>query len=270
MDITLSEYDMDASECELLAKTSQSAALKSLFDALKDLLEDVCLEFDHDGARLVSPDSTHIAMIHLKLDASNFEEYSCSQPISVGININRFSKLLKSVSNSDTITLFVSSSDTASLGLRVENAERRTNTIFRISMMDLQSDHIELPPIEFDSRISLPSSDLQKLIRDMATISDRVEITNTRDRLTLACAGDFCSQETVLEESSKFTSSMQQDTSIIQGVFSLSYLAIFCKCSSLCPTVELNLKNDYPIIFSYTVAALGDLKLLLSPMCAPE
>ena len=261
---------LDISECSLFAKTNQSAALKTLFDTLKDLLEDVCLEFDHDGLRLVSPDSTHIAVIHLKLDAANFEEFACKEPLAVGVNITRLYKLLKSVSNSDTITLFVDASDTANLGIRVENSERRSNTTFRIGMMDIQFNHLELPPIEFDSRLSLPSNDLQKLIRDMASIADRVEITNTSDRLTLACTGDFCSQETVLEESSKFTSSMQASTKIIQGVFSLSYLAIFCKCSSLCPTVELNLKNDYPIIFGYSVAALGDLKLLLSPMCGKE
>jgi proliferating cell nuclear antigen len=60
---------------------------------------------------------------------------------------------------------------------------------------------------------------------------------------------------------------MLMNTNIIQGVFSLSYLAIFCKCSSLCPAVEINLRNDWPIIFKYTVAALGELKLCLSPMC---
>lgn len=258
---------MDASDCALLARTSQAGALKSLFDVLKDLLEDVCFEFDHDGVRLVSPDSTHIAMIHLKLNSGSFEEYHCPQPISVGINIARMFKLLKSVSSSDTLAIFVDGSDSSSLGIRVDNNERRTNTTFKISMMDITPNNIELPPIEFDSCISLPSGDFQKIIRDMSAIADRVEITNTAERLALACAGDFCSQETVLEESNKFTSNVQLGAGIIQGEFSLGYLAIFCKCSSLCPTVEINLKNDYPIVLRYSVAALGDLKLCLSPMC---
>ena len=258
---------LDPTECTFYAKTNQCAALKCLFDTLKDLLEDVSLEFDHDGIRLVSPDSTHIAMIHLKMDSSNFEDFVCPQPVSVGVNITRLHKLIKSVSNSDTITLFVDRSDSTSLGLFVENSERRTNTNFKIGMMDIPPNNIELPPIAFDSCISLPSSDLQKIIRDMSSIAERVEITNTPDRLTLACKGDFCSQETVLEESNKFTSNMHTDTTIIQGVFTLSYLAIFCKCSALCPSVEINLKNDYPIVFRYSVAALGELKLCLSPMC---
>lgn len=258
---------LNTDECALLAKTSQSSALKSLFDTLKDLLEDACLEFDNDGMRLVSPDSTHIAMVHLKLDSGNFEEFHCPRPVAVGINITRLFKLIKSVSSSDTLTLFVDSNDITSLGIRVESGERRTNTTFKIGMMDISPIKIDLPPIECDSCLSLSSTDLQKIIRDMSSIADRVEITNTKDRLALSCTGDFCSQETVLEESNKFSSNMLMTTNIIQGVFSLSYLAIFCKCSSLCPAVEINLRNDWPIIFKYTVAALGELKLCLSPMC---
>lgn len=250
-----------------MARTSQSSALKSLFDTLKDLLEDACLEFDHDGIRLVSPDSTHIAMVHLKLESASFDEFHCPRPLSVGINITRLHKLIKSVASSDTLTLFVDATDDTSLGIRVESGERRTNTTFKIGMMDISPIKIDLPPIECDSCLSLASADLQKIVRDMASIADRVEITNTKDRLALSCSGDFCSQETILEESNKFTSNMTQTNSIIQGVFSLSYLNIFCKCSALCPAVEINLRNDWPIILKYAVAALGELKLCLSPMC---
>lgn len=255
-----------ANDYALYAKTAQASALKSLIDVLKDLLEDVCMEFDHDGVRLVSPDSTHIAMIHLKLDSESFDEYYCPQPISVGINIIRTFKLLKSISSNDTVAFFVDSLDSSNLGIKVENSERRSNTTFEVAMMDIKGASFELPPIEFDSCISLPSSDLQKIIRDMASIADRVEVKNLPDRLELSCSGDFCSQETVLEESSRFTSKSQGTSEIIQGVFNLQYLAIFCKCSSLCPVVEINLKNDYPIVLRYSVASLGDLKLCLSPM----
>ena len=262
---------MDPEECELFARTNQSSALKALFDTLKDLLEDACLEFDHDGMRLVCPDSTHIAMVHLRLDAGNFEEYHCRRPTVVGINITRLFKLLKTISSSDALTIFVDANDTTRLGIRVESGERRTSTTFKIGMMDIEPIKIDLPPIECESCLSLSSTDMQKIIRDMSSIADRVEITNTKDRLTLSCSGDFCSQETVLGESNKVAASANSNSraapGIVQGVFSLSYLVIFCKCSALCPAVEINLRNDWPIIFRYTVAALGEIKLCLSPMC---
>lgn len=260
------DTDRDQSEYVIWAKTSQSSALKTLLDTLKDLLEDVTFEFDHDGIRLVATDNTCIAMVHMRLEASKFDEYRCPKPTTLGINVPRLHKLVRSVGNSDTVTLFMEGEDASSLGILVENFERRTCTNFTIGLMDIDTPPIEVPPVSFESSLMLPSSDLQRYIRDMTAISDRVEITNTDGRLTLACTGDFCSQTTVLEESTSFQSEMNGETSIIQGIFSLKYLALFCKCSSLCSTVTMNLKNNYPVVLNYAIAALGDVKLCLSPI----
>lgn len=265
-------------DCSMLARTSQSSAIKTLLETLKDLLEDVAFEFDHDGVRLVATDNTHIAMIHLRLDASRFDEFWCPQPVTVGVNVPCLHKLVRSIGNSDTLALFLDD-DAApggemgaptQLGIRVENHERRASTTFRLGLLDLPQTAIEVPPVSFESCVVLPSTDLQKIIRDMAAISDRVEITSAPTHLSLACAGDFCSQETVLEEKDTDGAdgvAAQTGAVIIQGVFSLKYLVLFCKCSGLCSSVKINLKNDYPVVFNYSVASLGDLKLCLSPMC---
>lgn len=256
----------DDANC-LVAKTAQSSALKTLFETLKDLLEDVALEFDREGVRLIATDNTSIAMVHVRLDATKFDEYHCPSPLTVGVNMPCLHKLVRSIGNSDTIAFFMASPDASELGIHVENHERRTSTNFKISVMDIPSSTIEVPPVAFDSCVVLPSGDMQKIVRDMAAISDRVEVTNSHNRLAFLCKGDFCSQETVLEESNKLQTTMEEDGVIIQGVFSLKYLALFCKCSSLCASLKLNLKNDYPIVFNYSIACLGDLKLCLSPMC---
>jgi proliferating cell nuclear antigen len=57
----------------------------------------------------------------------------------------------------------------------------------------------------------------------------------------------------------------KSENEIVQGVFNLKYLTLFCKCSSLAKTVELYLKNDYPLIIRYSVASMGDIKLCLAP-----
>jgi hypothetical protein len=52
---------------------------------------------------------------------------------------------------------------------------------------------------------------------------------------------------------------------IVQGLFELRFLIIFTKCTNLCNSVTLYLKNDYPLIVKYGIAALGEIKLVLSP-----
>jgi proliferating cell nuclear antigen len=53
---------------------------------------------------------------------------------------------------------------------------------------------------------------------------------------------------------------------VVQGLFQLKHLVLFTKCTSLCPSIEMYLKNDYPLILKYTVANLGEIKLVLAPI----
>jgi hypothetical protein len=52
---------------------------------------------------------------------------------------------------------------------------------------------------------------------------------------------------------------------IVQGMFELKYLVLFTKCTNLCSSTEIYLKNDYPLILRYMVANLGEVRLVLAP-----
>jgi len=58
----------------------------------------------------------------------------------------------------------------------------------------------------------------------------------------------------------------QNDSTIIQGEFSLKNLGYFIKCTNLCNSIEMYLENDLPLIVKYSVASLGDIKLCLAPL----
>jgi proliferating cell nuclear antigen len=107
----------------------------------------------------------------------------------------------------------------------------------------------------------------------MNNIADTVEIKNIGNQLILSCKGDFCSQETIIVDSDNGLNTInykKNNNDIVQGLFNLKYLVLFSKCSNLCSTVELLLKNDYPIVVQYSVASLGSIKLCLSPNSTPD
>jgi proliferating cell nuclear antigen len=97
-----------------------------------------------------------------------------------------------------------------------------------------------------------------------------VEITSSGSDLIFKCIGDFAEQETIISEfnntNMKVHRSAGASAEIVQGIFQLKHLVLFTKCTSLCPSIELYLKNDFPMILRYTVANLGEVKLVLSPM----
>ena len=250
-------------------KTIQSSAIKCMIEALKELLTDTVLEINDTGIKIVTMDNAHVILVHLKLHAEKFEYYECKKPISIGINMLNFYKIIKTINNNDVLSLFVYEDDLNHLGVKLENVEKNTRTTYKINLLDLNNQKFEIPEVTFNSVVTLPASDFQKITRDMNNLAEFVEIKNVDNEIILTCTGDFCTQETVLSDkendSIQITSENKDD--IIQGNFSLKYLVLFTKCTNLSNTVELYLKNDYPLIIKYTVASLGEIKLCLAPKC---
>ena len=64
--------------------TIQASAIKSTFEVLKDILNDVNLYFKEDGLYLTTLDNARASLVDMFLTADNFEEYSCPEPIIAG------------------------------------------------------------------------------------------------------------------------------------------------------------------------------------------
>lgn len=275
-------------------RTVQSVAFKVLVEALKELLTDTCIEFDENGVKVVAMDTSHIVLVHLVLQADRFEFYRCSNKMSIGVNMLNLHKLIKTITNNDILTLFIDGNDMNHLGIKIENGDKNSKTSYKLTLLDLDNPNISIPPAQFNSVITLPSTDFQKICRDMHNLAEYIEIKDVQNQLIFSCKGDFCSQETILCDgdnnasnssmgavgssgggggggSSSSSSNIAQRrttlhaSDIVQGVFSLKHLVLFTKCTNLCSTVELFLKNDYPLIIRYSVASLGDIKLCLAP-----
>jgi len=252
-------------------KTVQASAFKILIEALKELLTDTCIEFDETGMKIIAMDTSHIVLVHLKLDAHKFEYYKCDGKLCIGVSMLNMHKLIKTINSNDTLTLFMDENDMNHLGIKIENGEKNTKTTYKLTLMDLENPKITIDPTEFNSMITLPSSDFQKICRDMSNLSEFVEIKNINNQLIFTCQGDFSQQETILcdNENGVHNICPKNTNEIVQGVFKLKYLVLFTKCTNLCNTVELYLKNDYPIIVRWSVASLGEIKLALAPVSSP-
>ena len=151
--------------------------------------------------------------------------------------------------------------------LKIENGEKNTITTYKLNLMDLNEETIQIPPAQFSSVITMPSNDFQKICRDMHNLADDLEIKSLGNQLIFSCKGDFASQETCIGETNSGMSFLQNQKpdEIVQGIFALKHLVLFSKCTNLCNSVELYLKNDYPIIIKYSVANLGEVKFCLAP-----
>lgn len=255
-------------------KTVQISALRTLMTALKDILLETNIFFEPDGIRIMNMDRTHTIFVHLFLEAENFEQYRCDYPkIIIGVNMFHLFKIINTIDNNDTLTLYIDEEDYKDglveyLGLRFENGEIKQYKNHKLRLIAPEHEELVPPNVTYSSVITLPSSDFQKIIRDMNDISDKMEIKSVGNELIFYSSGSFATSTICRAESDgKMDFVQKQDSSkIIQGEFSLKSLGYFIKCTNLCSTIEMYLENDIPLVIKYSVASLGEIKLCLVPL----
>jgi proliferating cell nuclear antigen len=266
-------------------KTSQSLAIKLVIDAINSLLTDANFDFypyhiqdENDsektsigGLVVKEVNKTGKILVYMRLDADKFDVYKYNyskKKLSLGIDIGNLLKCLKCMSQFDSMTWLVDDEDINKLIIVLESSERKEKKTFKLNLMDIEEQTYTIEPIQFPYLITLPSQDFHKYCKDMGTSNDKIEIKATSKKLYLSGKGDLGNIEFEVGETNgglSIQSTTSNTNEIIQGLFELKFLLIFTKCTNLCNQVTLFLKNDYPIIVAYQVAALGEIKLVLSP-----
>ena len=262
----------------LTIQTVQIAPFRTLMTALKDILLETNITFNKKGIKIINMDKSHTILVHLFLNALNFENYECNEEkIIIGVNMFHLFKLINTIDNDDTLTIYIDKNDYADgvvqyLGLKFENGDIKQQKIQKLRLIEPDMDELDVPNVVFSSILNIPSSDFQKIIRDLSCISDKIEIksiaSNEGAELIFKCVGGFAHAEIRRAESDGSMEFIQkQETNkIIQGEFSLKNLSYFIKCTNLCNQIEIYLENDLPLVVKYDVASLGVIKLCLAPL----
>lgn len=223
------------------------------------------------GIKIKEINKTSSILVHCKLDANKFEYYKYTynkKKLTIGVNLNNLLKCLKCMTHFDTMSWIIDDEDFNKLIIILESTEKKEKKIFRLNLMDLGNEKYEVDPVQFPYSINLPSQDFHKYCKDMTSVmATKMEIQCTNNMLFLSGKSDIGSVDFQLGEC---IGGLQIDVNtdkneIVQGLFELKYLTIFTKCTNLCNEVKLYLRNDYALIVKYQVAALGEIKLVLSP-----
>lgn len=255
----------DNSKYLLRLCTVQADAIKTLIETLGGILKETTITFDKDGAKLITMDNTHVAIVYLKLRADKFESYYCKKKIPVSINLQILFKLMKFVGKEDSLTFLIEKENRDLLCIEFRNRLKNTKTTLKLNLLDMENDEVKVPDVKFDSVIIMPSQEFHKICKDISIISDFIDIKSVGDNLIFSCTGDSAKLETIIGKSPEGISFTTESEQIIQGEFSLKYLLSFTKASSLHSSVQLYIKNDWPLVLEYKVASLGTLKFCLAP-----
>ena len=252
----------------------QVSPIRNMITALKDVLTDATITFTKNGMKIINFDKTHTILVNVNLNANKFENFRCDpDKVIVCANTLHLFKVISTMSNDDTLTIYIDKSDyhdgvVSYLGLQYENGDIKQFYSQKLRLIEPDTEELVIPDVEYTTVINMPTTDFQKIIREMAGISDRIEIKSVGDDLIFNCEGNFATSRIFRTESQgnmNFINKPDAQT-VVQGEFSLKSLSHFIKCTPLCSNLEIYIGNDLPLIVKYDVASLGSIKLCLASL----
>jgi len=114
------------------AVLSDSNILKTSFDAISSIVDEVQMQADEEGLRLDALDRSHITFVHLELKKGVFDEYQCEESMKINVDTEELMKVLKRAKAEDMVELTV---DEGNLIITFEGEARRT---FKIRLIDIE------------------------------------------------------------------------------------------------------------------------------------
>ena len=121
-------------------------------------------------------DNSHVALVSMMLKAESFSPFRCDRNIALGINLTSLTKVLRCAQNDDILTLKAEDAPDV-VNLMFEDNKTDRFSEYDIKLMDIDQEHLGIPDTEYAATIAMPSSEFQRICRDLSALSESGEDT---------------------------------------------------------------------------------------------
>lgn len=240
------------------AVLSDSNILKTSFDAISSIVDEVQMQADEEGLRLDALDRSHITFVHLELKKNVFDEYQCKEPLKINVDTEELMKVLKRAKSEDMVEL---TTDEGNLIITFEGEARRT---FKIRLIDIEYEAPSPPQLDYPTEFEIPFSLLKDSIQDIGIVSDKIALQVDEDKFKASAEGDFGDAQIEYLHGEKIAENAK-------SVFSLEKVKEMMKADKFSETAQIKLGNDMPLNLYLKMASdEGELSFLLAPRIESE
>ena len=249
------------------AKLNEVQVLKKIVEAIKDIVNVVNIDASPNGLSFQAMDLSHVALVSLILRADGFQHYKADKNFPFGIKLANLHKILKCADNSDIVTMECED-EPQQLHFKFESQRQDKLSKFSLNLMMQEDEQLQIPQTVYASRITMPSSEFTRIVRELSQLAESVKIVTTKKSITFSVAGDIVSGEMELREnnSDKQAELIHIDVDEpVSNSFSLTFLNSFTRASSLSDSVHLYMSENTPLVVEYQIGDFGSLKYYLAP-----
>jgi proliferating cell nuclear antigen len=205
-------------------------------------------------------------MIDFEWPKTAFEEYECTEPTKMCINITEFLKLIKRSGKDETLELALDDK-TGKLQVKISGKYTRN---FTMPTLEASEEEVPTPKITFNVKVKATTDGLSQAIEDAQLVSDHVKIEADSEKVVFNASGDLMGATITLQKGNDALLELEAKEPQ-KATFSLSYLTEIIKAASQTSDIAiLEFSSDMPIKLDFQQAKEGKLTFYLAPRIETE
>ena len=228
--------------------------------AISTLVDEATFEANVEGLLFRGMDPSHVALIDIHWPNSAFQKFHCNDSIKFGVRIDEFSKLIRRGDKKDAVEVTIGENST--LLIRIKNGYNRE---YKMRLIESSTGSTPLPKLNFNSRVVLNSSTLDRVFSDIQVVSEYITLGSEQTKIIFTGKGDSGEANITLDQSSEGL----EDIAVKENsnaTYSLDYLSRMIKAiGSTGGSVIAEYSTKMPLRLEFRVANIGRIHFYLAP-----
>merc|ERR1712039_713566 len=161
-------------------------------------------------------------------------------------------------------------SDADTITFQCEGGDQDRISEFDLKLMQIESEHMEIPEQQYKVVAKLPSGEFQKICRDLKEFGETMQVKANKEGITFTVQGDVGAGNVMLKPREADKPEDKVSLTVhepVTATFALRYLVNLSKAAPLCGSVELGLGPDAPLLVKYDLenAENGYMQFYVAP-----
>lgn len=240
----------------LITNPQKADVFAGIFQHIKAFTDNVNIMFEKERMYIQSMDNAHILIFEIILPKSWFDKYefTTDDNVAIGLSTIIFYRILNAREKTQSIQLVYDPNETDKLSVHfVSDNKTEFDKHFELPLMELESELMEIPPIEYDAEFSIASSNFANIINQLKQFGDTMDVECSEEKIVLYSNGKETGKMFVEINIDDLTTFSINEGENIKLSYSLNYLHNICLYNKISKNIELKLKDSYPLQAVYTL-----------------
>lgn len=219
------------------------------------------------GLRIHQFKPTGDLLVVVNLFAHEFQEFYCESRTSVGIDVQRTHKAINNLQDSDVITMYILKSNPTSIcinSMRNDSEDKSGgSTTITITLSHPQNENMPLKKAVPERRLTMSMAAFKKVCKAASEVSPIIEIRTCNNDVTFKSVNDTTTYERTFTDLSR--GNKPDKDHVVIGQYNVRTLMDFSKSENLSKQLDINMRNDFPLILNIKTGSLGRMSVIVAP-----